>query len=40
MSKGEAWLRWYAQNTEWLRQEIERRNLEAFHERISKVLSK
>jgi len=40
MTKGEAALRWYAQNGEWLRKEIERRNLEAFHERISKVLSK
>ena len=40
MSKGEAALLWYARNGEWLRQEIERRNLEAFHERIMKVLKK
>ncbi len=40
MSIGEYVLRWYAQNGEWLRKEIQRRNLEAFHERISKVLSK
>jgi hypothetical protein len=31
-------LRWYAQNGKWLRQEIECRNLEAFHGRISQVL--
>ncbi|WP_426435782.1 hypothetical protein [Bradyrhizobium genosp. P] len=40
MTKGEAALLWYAKNGEWLRQEIERRNLESFHQRILKVLKK
>lgn len=40
MNKGQAALLWYARNCERLRQEIKRRNLEAFHERIMKVLRK
>jgi hypothetical protein len=40
MSKGEMALRWYARNGEWLRQEIERRQLESFHQRIIEVLKK